>query len=166
MTANAFAADREACRKAGMNAFLPKPVEREDLVSVLTTLPAGKTPAARQPASSGASGDTIHGEPFNRRRIDALLRELGPDDTAFLLDSFATDAASLLADLSAALESGDAELAKRCLHTLKGAAANVGFDDLSHQAAALMAALPDSVVAGLKSEFGPTSQASPVPVTQ
>ena len=169
MTANAFAADREACRKAGMNGFLPKPVERDDLLSVLTTLPEGKVPAARHASAS----DAARGEPFNRRRIDALLRELGPEDTAFLLDSFATDVAGLLADLSAALEHGDAELAKRSLHTLKGASANVGFDDLSQQAAALMAGLPDpdvsalgklmmtiasagSVVAGLKSEFAAT----------
>ncbi|WP_026791579.1 response regulator [Pleomorphomonas oryzae] len=181
MTANAFAADREACRKAGMNAFLPKPVERDDLLAVLTTLPQGKMPVAR-PAHAA---DAAHSEPVNRRRIDALLRELGPEDTAFLLDSFATDVASLLADLSSALERGDAELAKRSLHTLKGASANIGFDDLSQQAAALMAALPDpdvgalgklmmtiasagGVVADLKSEFAPAPQtnASPVPAVQ
>ncbi|SCM77754.1 putative Histidine kinase [uncultured Pleomorphomonas sp.] len=179
MTANAFAADREACRKAGMNAFLPKPVERDDLLSILSDLPRGRVPATR-PASAG---DTAHGEPVNRRRIDALLRELGPEDTAFLMDSFATDVASLLADLSAALERGDAEVAKRTLHTLKGASANVGFDDLSHQAAALMAALPDpdvgalgklmmtiagagSVVAGLKAEFAATAEASRAPAAQ
>jgi CheY-like chemotaxis protein len=166
MTANAFAADREACRKAGMNGFLPKPVERDDLVSILTTLPEGKMPIAKPaPVSEAGRCDQV-----NRRRIDALLRELGPEDTAFLLDSFATDVASLLADLSAALEHGDTDLAKRSLHTLKGASANVGFDDLSQQAAALMAELPDpdvgalgklmmtitgagSVVAGLKAEF-------------
>lgn len=166
MTANAFAADREACRKAGMNAFLPKPIERDDLLEVLAGLPKGNVPVVHPaPASASARSETV-----NRRRIDALLRELGPDDTAFLLDAFATDVAGLLADLSSALENGDDELAKRSLHTLKGVAANVGFDDLSRQAAALMAALPDpdvgalgnlmmtiagagSVVAGLKAEF-------------
>ncbi|PKR88476.1 hypothetical protein CXZ10_13800 [Pleomorphomonas diazotrophica] len=173
MTANAFAADREACRKAGMTGFLPKPVERDDLLAVLAALPEGKLPITR-PASHA---DAARGETVNRRRIDALLRELGPDDTAFLLDSFATDVASLLADLSAALERGDTELAKRSLHTLKGASANVGFDDLSRQAAALMAELPDpdvgalgklmmtiasagSVVAGLKAEFAKASRAN------
>lgn len=176
MTANAFAADREACRKAGMNAFLPKPVERDDLLAVLTSLPEGRMPAARTARAS----DAARSEPVNRRRIDALLRELGAEDTAFLLDSFATDVASLLADLSAALERGDTELARRSLHTLKGASANIGFDDLSHQAAALMAGLPDpdvgalgklmmtiagtgSVVASLKSEFATPPQADQVP---
>ncbi len=179
MTANAFAADREACRKAGMNAFLPKPVERDDLLSVLAALPEGRAPAAR----AVPAGDATGGETVNRRRIQSLLRELGPEDTAFLLDSFATDVAGLLADLSAALESGNAELAKRSLHTLKGSAANVGFDDLSRQAAALMAMLPDpdvgalgnlmmtiagagSVVAGLKSDFATVAGADQAPAVQ
>lgn len=174
MTANAFAADREACRKAGMNAFLPKPVERDDLLAVLASLPEGKAPAMR-PA---VVADATRGDPVNRRRIDALLRELGREDTAFLLDSFAADAASLLADLSTALEHGDTELAKRSLHTLKGASANVGFDDLSHQAATLMAGLPDpdvsalgklmmtiadagSVVASLKADFAQAASEAP-----
>ncbi len=173
MTANAFAADREACLKAGMNGFLPKPVERDDLLSVLAALPEGSVPVTRTPST----GEAIRGETVNRRRIDALLRELGPEDTAFLLDSFATDVASLLADLSEALERGDTELAKRSLHTLKGASANVGFDDLSRQAAALMADLPDpdvgalgklmmtiasagSVVSDLKAGFAKVAQTS------
>ena len=85
--------------------------------------------------------------------------------------------------MPAALERGDAELAKRSLHTLKGASANVGFDDLSRQAAALMTELPDpdvgalgklmmtiagagSVVAGLKAEFVKTSETNEAEAVQ
>ena len=38
ITANAFAEDREACLDAGMDAFLPKPISRDDLRRALTAL--------------------------------------------------------------------------------------------------------------------------------
>ncbi|MBM3749183.1 MAG: response regulator, partial [Acidobacteria bacterium] len=42
VTADAFAADQEKCRQAGMDDYLAKPVRREDLVRVLERwIPAG-----------------------------------------------------------------------------------------------------------------------------
>jgi len=145
MTANAFAADREACLGAGMNAFLPKPIERDDLVAVLAALDQD----GGQPALPVATAEPTENTAINRKRVDALARELGTDDTLFLLEAFANDAAALLNELSASLESGDIDGARRSLHTLKGSAANVGFDDLSRQAAALMAELPNPDVGAL-----------------
>jgi CheY-like chemotaxis protein len=46
LTANAFAEDREACLKAGMDGFLVKPLDREQLVGALNALPGAGQLAA------------------------------------------------------------------------------------------------------------------------
>lgn len=70
-----------------------------------------------------------HAEPVD---LD-ILREVTDDDAAFereLLQMFATDCAERLTRLERAVEAQDDEAIRREAHTIKGAAANVGAEQL------------------------------------
>lgn len=70
-----------------------------------------------------------HAEPVD---LD-ILREVTEDDTAFereLLQVFVTDCAERLTRLERAVKAQDDEAIRREAHTIKGAAANIGAEQL------------------------------------
>lgn len=156
MTANAFQTDREDCLAAGMDAFLTKPVNRSELAETLDRLtgrdrrrPAADETRAARPSSGPASQGSGQEAPaateaeaplLSEARVRAMADEFGMDGVDFLLDTFLGDVGQLLQSLSAAIESGRAEDIRRTLHTLKGSAANVGFQRIEQLAARMMAA--------------------------
>lgn len=57
---------------------------------------------------------------------DQLRRDLDEDDFVLVHDALADDIRGRLAELAAALAGDDAETARRAIHSLKGAALNLG----------------------------------------
>jgi two-component system, sensor histidine kinase and response regulator len=149
MTANAFEEDRQACRAAGMNDHVVKPVDPEALYSsLLRWLPTdgGADRPDEQDAPSvptdRAAGSDLAELPRSLADIEGLdyaagLRFAGSRSDLYLdllrrfLDN--RDAATLIH----ALAVGDSEAAKRAAHTLKGIAATLGATRLRTLAAGL-----------------------------
>ncbi|MCQ2005497.1 ATP-binding protein [Rhizobium sp. NRK18] len=156
MTANASDDDRQQCRQAGMQGFESKPISLDRLRAVLAahasvpvTSEGTATSAAdhAQDLDQSASSDTalrepISSEEFDRARRQELTEALGEEIFEELLDSYFTDAAALLDELHVALATGDPSGIDKALHTLKGMAANLGFNGVAGMAEQLRGKTP------------------------
>ncbi len=146
LTANAFADDMRACRDAGMTDFVAKPIRKTLLVKALArvlaalqpgaahlgelphTAPSPATPAPASPADAALIDQSVIGE---------LLGELGAQGLAQLLGVFREETGKRIARLRRLSCDENRDAIEMEAHTLKSAAALVGFARLSSVAAAL-----------------------------
>jgi two-component system sensor histidine kinase/response regulator len=152
MTANAMAADREKCLKAGMNDHLGKPIDPEQLFGALLhwiKRPDGekvstedqtltKTPTATHEA-------VVDDAPLEIVGVDtkSALKRIGGNRKRYetLLRQFAQQQANVVEAIRDALSSGDRATAERTAHSLKGAAGTLGAMAVSEAAAKVEAAI-------------------------
>lgn len=134
--------DRDACRMAGVNDYLPKPVDKAKLLSVLEawTSNAGEVPSRsaqerNQMSETDAIGQRISSMP-DVMNLDVALQRMG-NDRALLLqlaEFFLEDAPKLLEEIESARQTNELSTVCRAAHSLKGLAAN--FEALAAVAAA------------------------------
>ena len=138
LTANAFADDMKACRDAGMNDFVAKPIRKRLLLEKLAKIVV---------ASSAEPGDLIVveqrspasglGELFDRSIMEELSTELGAASAGEVLHTFLDETRMRLARLEALSAAGDHEAIEIEAHTLKGAAGALGFTGVAERAFAV-----------------------------
>jgi signal transduction histidine kinase/HPt (histidine-containing phosphotransfer) domain-containing protein len=136
MTANVMESDRENCRVAGMNDFVPKPISMGVLRKALQKwLPNA---VSAHPAMTGqlVSSRSAESEPLVFDHAGVLDRLQGDKDLAtIVIEGFLKDIPHQIQTLKDLVESGDTAGSARQAHLIKGASATVGGERLRKVAA-------------------------------
>jgi HPt (histidine-containing phosphotransfer) domain-containing protein len=161
LTANAFADDIKACRDAGMDEFIAKPVRKKMLAEKLANLLArhpylqNATHAKAGPPERDIKvDDTLPVTPpaevaledvvpaLDRAALDLLIEEIGSDGVRATLDVFLTETVERLARLGRLSCEEDRAKIRGEAHTLKGSSATFGLSQIADLARTLEYSAP------------------------
>jgi CheY-like chemotaxis protein len=148
LTANAIEKeDRIACLAAGMDDYLAKPIDLDQLNAVIKrwnkenisdkgTLQATHVPTTAQGSTdttpsddNGVSAATLRAWTIDSKTFAKLRKLLIQTDPGFLaksIDHYLENSAKMLADLRGSIERSDVTETHRLAHTLKSSSANYG----------------------------------------
>jgi hypothetical protein len=138
LTANAFADDIKACRDAGMNDFLAKPLRKRILVEKLAKIASNRPQPKAATAPDGlpivppASVALTDVSPaVDRSVLDELVEEIDMEGVRVALDGFLMETVDQFGRLRTLSCDNDRAKIKDEAHTLKGSSATFGLRQVS-----------------------------------
>jgi signal transduction histidine kinase/HPt (histidine-containing phosphotransfer) domain-containing protein/BarA-like signal transduction histidine kinase len=140
MTAHAMVGEREKCVQAGMNDYVSKPINQNELFSVLCRwIKPGERDVPLPAAQRLQDKEEIDFSELPGIDIEGALRRLSGNRKLFvsLLKGFYRDFRKATDEIRQALQGNDLEVAERMAHTVKGVAGNLSADELRGVAAVL-----------------------------
>jgi two-component system sensor histidine kinase/response regulator len=133
VTARAMKGDRDACLKAGMDAFVPKPIQSARLIEVLEQLASGSLPHSSPEVEMD---DTVGTETLDEAALMKLVggnRELASE----LAELYLTDLEPRVTEIAAAVGARDGDRLRSAAHGLRGSSGSMKAESVSAAASVL-----------------------------
>ncbi|WP_151704594.1 response regulator [Nitrincola alkalilacustris] len=161
MTANVLKSDRDDCLRAGMNDHIAKPLDVDEMISKLLRLTKGVEQAERLVKADRDDIDISAFPVLPGIDTRAALKRLDGKMPLLwrLLGNLTTEFAEVDRELADDLNAGQREQAAHRLHALRGAAANLGAQDIAEAAATLEAAIKDAPLEALMTQLATLKEA-------
>jgi PAS domain S-box-containing protein len=150
VTANAMKDDRDKCIAAGMDDYVSKPIDADQLLERLESVSPARRGAGQAAAATAAPAT------LQAFALDAALQRTRGKRTLLrqLVQLLLQDLPDTLAGLESALSTNDARLVERTAHRLRGAAFTVCAEPLAAAAAELELAARNADPARMQEEVG------------
>ena len=131
LTAQASEEDRQQCRACGMDAYLTKPFQPEEILAVLGRITADQTaPVAGAVVPSEQIAPPAVDQAVVRRHLVAAY-SLPPEKVELIISGAILAIKACLNDIDSALTTGDLKTLALKAHTLKGTLLNLGLPGIA-----------------------------------